>query len=153
MPSRLRSCDWPVATSSQVGDYPVVPPPGDYVIGFSVNRKEDGVETSSDGYVRRYWREAANFAEATPVGSATPATITGIDAVLTPGAEVFPPSELTPRGTVTGTPATVLPTTKKKPLQCKKGFRKATKCGHARCVKIKAKAKKHQRPRKKVSHR
>jgi hypothetical protein len=65
-------------------------PLGTYVIAFALDRVEDGY-AFPDGYVRRFWDEVQNFDEATPVGSATPGVISGIDAALIRGDEILPP--------------------------------------------------------------
>ncbi|HEX4307329.1 MAG TPA: carboxypeptidase-like regulatory domain-containing protein [Solirubrobacterales bacterium] len=81
------ACIWP----QQDGHYELAGlPPGEYVIAFALDRVEDGY-AFPDGYVRRFWDEVQNFGEATPVGSATPGVISGIDAALSRGEEILPP--------------------------------------------------------------
>ena len=87
-------CTWPQPD----GHYALAGlPVGDYVIAFALDRIEDGV-AFPDGYVRRFWDEVQNFGEATPVGSATPTVISGIDASLSRGEEILPPGvRVTPK--------------------------------------------------------
>jgi hypothetical protein len=156
----------------QHGEYALAGlPAGGYVLSFSEAEKEEGLELHPDGYVRQYWDHVPTYDEATWVIAGAGIVLEGYDASLTPGAEVWPGEEETPvttggSGELPGsglpslqTPLTlpttpVTPIAKPKPkVKCKKGFRKVTKKGRARCVKIKVKPKKHHHPRKKVSHR
>jgi len=134
-------------------------PPGNYVVAFALDLDKEGFGVA-DGFVRRYWHEVQNFSEATPVGSATPTVISGIDAAITRGDEIPPPS---PASVIQGTihPAPRSPPgetrakphrTKPKKLHCKKGFRRVTKSRHQRCVKIQRR-KGHHRPAGRSSHR
>jgi hypothetical protein len=134
-------------------------PLGTYVVAFAVDYyfPEEAVGPA-DGFVRRYWHEVQNFSEATPVGSNTPTVVSGIDAALTRGDEIFPPH---PPSVIQGTihPAPPSPPgefrvkPKPKRLHCKKGFRRVTKSRHQRCVKIHPKKARHHRGRRKASHR
>jgi hypothetical protein len=115
---------------------------GTYVVGFAVDQFEDGLDLP-DGYVRRYWNEAQNFSEATPLGSATPTLITGIDARLTRGAEILPPKPVVTPPAPVASPTTVLPTTSR--IKCaKRGFRRKVVKGHERCVEIHRKRRHHK---------
>lgn len=133
-------------------------PPGTYAVAFSLDWVEEGLDLHPDGFVRRYWQEVPSFGEATLLSGSPGTVFDGIDAVLTKGEEVFPncevpsacplpPSDETTSGggAITSTTAIpqVKPTTKPRP-RCKKGFRRATKNGRARCVKV---------PKKKHGHR
>lgn len=147
------------ATVESGGHYSIAGlPAGTYAVSFAVDRVEEGLDLHPDGYVRRYWQEVPSFGEATLLAGTAGAIYDEIDAVLTKGEEVFPncevqsacpppPSgETSSAGSVT-TPTTTLPQAKPPPQplvrrpRCKKGFRRAVKSGHARCVKI---PKKHK---------
>jgi hypothetical protein len=145
-------------------------PPGEYVVAFALDRVEDGYDFP-DGFVRRFWDEVQNFGEATPVGSATPGVISGIDAALTRGEEILPPGAQaweppfgappSPPGEVGGTSGsasaaaalgaaapTVRPSAAPRQVvagakACKKGFRRVAKSRGARCVKIHRKVRYH----------
>jgi hypothetical protein len=147
-------CTWPEAD----GHYALSGlPVGDYVIAFALDRIEDGVDFP-DGYVHRFWDEAQNFAEATPVGSLTPTVISGVDVALTRGEEILPPGVRLAGGfgaasDGAGEVASPLmitartPTAKSHVAKCKKGFHRVTKSGQSRCVKVRKKPRKH-RPKK-----
>jgi len=128
-------------------------PPGTYAVAFALDWVEEGFDLHPDGYVRRYWNEVPRFEEATLLSGSPGAVLDEIDAGLSKGEEVFPncevpsacPSSSSDETSSTGdglTPTTTLsqvnppirqPT--KRP-RCKKGFRRSTKNGHARCVKV-----------------
>jgi hypothetical protein len=146
------ACTWPEAD----GHYALAGlPVGDYVIAFALDRIEEGVDFP-DGYVRRFWDEAQNFGEATPVGSATPTVISGIDAAISRGEEILPPgvrlagtfgAPSSSPGEV-APPVTIAASTHAKPsprVRCKKGFHRVTKSGGSKCVKVEKKPKKHRR--------
>jgi hypothetical protein len=78
-------------------------------------------------------------------GSGKDATLTTLADTCQTKASLCPPPPPPPVTTPTSTPAPILtPTPTPKPLKCKKGFKKVTKHGKARCVKSKAhKHKKH----------
>ena len=139
------------ATVGSGGHYSIAGlPAGTYAVSFAVDWVEEGLDLHPDGYVRRYWQEVPSFDEATLLAGTAGAVFTEIDAMLTKGDEVFPNCEVqsacppppatgdpSPAGSV-GAPATTLPTIRppaRRP-QCKKGFRRAMKSGHMRCVKI-----------------
>ncbi len=172
------------ASVGPTGEYALAGlPAGGYVLSFSEGEKEEGLELHPDGYVRQYWDHVPTYDEATWIIAGAGVVLEGYDASLTPGAEVWPGESdgsgetevggsggsgvvsgggsnqvYAPPGGVPAVPVppSFKPTPKTEPLQCKKGFRKVTKGGHARCVKIKKKAKHHSRkhhPGKKASHR
>ncbi len=130
-------------------------PAGTYAVSFAVDGVEEGLDPNPDGYVRRYWKEVPNFGEATMLAGTKGAFFHEIDAVLTRGEEVFPNCEVKsacpPPSTSTASSitATALPqATPVTPwLRCKTGFRRVTKSGHPRCVKIGRKHKHRQRHR------
>lgn len=138
-------------------------PAGTFILSFSKDRKEEGVDVNPDGYVRQFWTGAAHFDEATPITAAAGTVLEGYDPYLVQGAEDWSEEEAAPVLPIASTlPAAPIvqpsATAKPKPLRCKKGFRKVTKGGHARCVKIKKKTKRHHarkthHPREKASHR
>jgi hypothetical protein len=128
-------------------------PAGNYAVAFALDWVEEGLDLHPDGYVRRYWQEVPNLDEATLLAGTAGVVFDEIDAVLAKGEEVFPNCEvpsacpqLSSGGDIATT--TTLPgatTPPRPPVQrprCKKGFRRATKNGHARCVKV---PKKHKR--------
>ena len=144
------------ATVESGGHYSIAGlPAGTYAVSFAVDWVEEGLDLHPDGYVRRYWQEVPNFGEATLLAGTAGAVFDEIDAALTEGEEVFPNCEVqsacppppgsgetfSSAGGATA-PATTLPQTRPttRPLlrrpRCKKGFRYATKSGHAQCVKI-----------------
>ncbi len=126
-------------------------PAGTYAVSFAVDGVEEGLDLNPDGYVRRYWNEVPTFGEATMLAGTAGAVFHDIDAMLTRGEEVFPNCEVrsacpppsSPTGS--GLAATTLPeaTPVTPRLRCKKGFRRVTKSGHARCVKT-ARRHKHR---------
>ncbi len=142
------------------GDYAIAGlPAGTYAVSFALDWVEEGLDLHPDGYVRRYWKEVPSFEEATLLAGTAGAIIDEIDAVLTKGEEVFPNCEVPsacpqlPSGESSSSGGNVTTTTTlpgaKTPTQplvqrprCKKGFHRAMKNGHARCVKA---PKKHKR--------
>ena len=154
------------------GDY-VLPglPGGAYVISFAEDELIDGQDLHPDDYVRQYWEGVPEFGEARLMLAGAGAVVEGVDAALIRGEEVWPDCELASacewtlvneeeekggpgNGDPTAsTPNQPLPATTpsrghvKPKLRCRKGFRKVTKSGHARCVKI-PKRKHHPRHRK-----
>ncbi len=149
------------ATVESGGDYSIAGlPAGTYAVSFAVDWVEEGLDLHPDGYVRRYWQEVPSFGEATLLAGTGGVVFDEIDAVLTKGEEVFPNCEVqsacppppsdeasSAGGAVTST--TTLPQTgptvqppARRP-KCKKGFRRATKSGHSRCVKIAKRHKQH----------
>jgi hypothetical protein len=134
-------------------------PPGTYAVAFALDWVEEGLDLHPDGYVRRYWNEVPGFDEATLL-SGSPGTVIGeVDAVLTKGEEVFPNCEVpsacpstsdetsSTAGGITSmtTPLRLGPTVQPpvRRRRCKKGFRRTTKNGHTRCVKIRRKGRHH----------
>ncbi len=129
-------------------------PAGDlYAVVFALDWVEEGLDLHPDGYVRRYWNEIPDFEDATLLFGSAGVVFDEVDAVLTKGEEVFPNCEvpsacpssssgetssggnvITPTTTLSPTKPPVQPPTRRKP--CKKGFRRSTKNGHTRCVKI-----------------
>jgi hypothetical protein len=76
------------------GDYALAGlPTGSYVLVFGADVKEGGVVTSADGYVRQYYRDKPNFWEAFVKIVEAPNVLTGIDATLVPGEEIWPGEE------------------------------------------------------------
>jgi hypothetical protein len=129
-----------------------------YVVAFALDYSYEGEPVIPDGYVRRYWHEVQNFSEAAPVGSPTSTVISGIDATISRGDEIPPPQlPWVVQGTIH--PAPQSPPgehrahPKPKKLHCKKGFRRATKSRHQRCVKIHKKKIHHHKGRRKTSPR
>lgn len=139
-------------------------PPGTYAVAFALDWVEEGLDLHPDGYVRRYWREAPSFGEATLLAGTAGAVFDEIDAHLTRGEEVFPHCEVpsacpslpaetppTPSAATTG----IAPTTALLPggpsgnpparrRHCRKGFRRARKNGRTRCVKVAKKRRRHR---------
>jgi hypothetical protein len=119
-------------------------PAGTYAVSFALDGVEEGLDLNPDGYVRRYWNEVPTFSEATLLAGTAGAVFHEIDAVLTRGEEVFPNCEVqsacpppSPSTDSSITPTTLpqaMPVTPQ--LRCKRGFRRVTKSGHARCVRI-----------------
>lgn len=87
-------------------------------------------QVAPGSYITQYYSGKSTLAEANPVAVTAPATTAGIDAALArrPAAKV--PTILIPPVV---TPAPVAPPTRK-PIACKKGFKKKTVKGKARCV-------------------
>lgn len=144
------------ATAEPGGHYSIAGlPAGTYAVAFALDWVEEGLDLHPDGYLRRYWREVPNFEQATPLAGAGGAVFHEINAVLIQGEEVFPHCEVQtacpsppsssddPSQGSAVTPAAILqrPPRVARP-QCKKGFRRVFRNGHARCVKV---AKKHRR--------
>jgi molybdopterin-binding protein len=126
------------ASSELDGSYSIAGlPPGEYVVGFAIDHKEEGMVLHPDGYVRQYFDLKPTFAAADPVGGA-PGVYPEVDATLSKGEEVFP-SEPSPPAAVVGplAPPLAAPPAHKKPLRCKKGFHKKKVKGKPRCVKNK----------------
>ncbi len=139
-------------------------PAGTYAVSFAVDWIDDGFDLHPDGYVRRYWNEVPAFGESTLLFGTAGAVLEEIDAVLTPGDEVFPNCEVLsacpqpPSGEslspgIVGPPTTtttVLPPVTRQVVprpgpRCKKGYRRVNKNGHRRCVKTPRKQR-HPRP-------
>jgi Carboxypeptidase regulatory-like domain len=138
--------------SAEAGGQYSIPglPPGTYAVAFALDWVEEGLDLHPDGYVRRYWNEVPDFNEATLLSGSSGAIRDEIDAVLTKGDEVFPNCEVpsacpslpstneTSSGGDAGVSTTTPPQAKpsaRRP-RCKKGFRRTTKNGHTRCVKV-----------------
>jgi hypothetical protein len=161
-------CAYVPATEAAIGCTPVNPstggysilglPRGEYVVGFSVDTIEEGLDLHPDGYLRRYWDEVPTFVEATHLGAGDPpgTVITGIDARLIRGEEGHGPCGITSPcpGSGESPPAAVQTPLKSTaaphPLRCKRGFRKVIKGGQARCVKV---HKKHHHRNRQVHYR
>jgi hypothetical protein len=138
------------------GDYSISGlPAGTYAVAFALDWVEEGLDLHPDGYVRRYWQEVPSFDEATLLAGTAGAVFDEIDAALTKGEEVFPDCEVQsacppPPDNGTIIPTTTLPRTNppvSAPLRlprCKKGFHRAMKCDHGRCVKN-PKRRKHRK--------
>ena len=131
---------------------PGLPPGKPFGVVFAKDGVEEGLDLWNDGYVRQYWDHVPTWQEAAIVSATGGATFSGVDAALTRGAEVFPHCEVSsacpppPDGPGTlgvpfqeGVPRVRTPL----PVHCKKGFRKVTRAGHARCVKLRK--KRHKR--------
>jgi hypothetical protein len=138
------------------GDYSILGlPGGEYVVGFSVDTIEEGLDLHPDGYLRRYWDEVPDFAEATRLGVGDPpgSVITGIDARLIRGEEghglcgITSPCQGSGESPAAAVQAPLKSAAAPSPLRCKKGFRKVVRGGRARCVKIHKKRKDHHRNR------
>lgn len=125
-------------------------PPGElFGISFAVDTVEDGYDTAPDGYVRQYWQGVPAWNEATMMFGSGGVTRSGIDAVLSRGAEVFPHCEVRsacppppdgggelPLPSVTQ-PHGTLPLFRRPGIRCKKGFRRVKRGTQRRCVKKK----------------
>lgn len=73
------------------GEYAIAGlPSGGYEIGFGEDTKEDGVDLHPDGYVRQYWHDKPTFGEGLLEIVEAPNVVTGIDATLVRGEEVWP---------------------------------------------------------------
>jgi hypothetical protein len=146
------------ATVESGGHYSIAGlPPGTYAVSFAVDWVEEGLDLHPDGYVRRYWHEVPSFGEATLLAGSGGVVFDEIDAVLSKGEEVFPNCEVQsacppPSSGETSSAGSAAPTTtlsqptvepQSRRPQCKKGFRRVTRSGHSRCVKI-AKRHKHR---------
>jgi hypothetical protein len=149
------------ATVESGGHYSIAGlPAGTYAVSFAVDWVAEGLDLHPDGYVRRYWQEVPSFDEATLLAGTAGVVFDEIDAILAKGEEVFPNCEVQsaclppPSGETSSagsaiTSTTTLPQAKPTPRpparrpRCKKGFRRAMKSGHARCVKI-SKRHKHR---------
>lgn len=140
------SCSW----SREDGTFSLAGLPlGSYVVGFAVDHVFEGIVLHPDGYVRRYFDDVPTFAAATAVGGPGPGVVTGIDAELVAGPEVFPdeppvsedPGPVLPPVTTPTLPVTIKP--QPRPRPCKKGFHKKKVKGKIRCVR-----NKHRRPRR-----
>lgn len=131
-------------------------PGGEYVVGFSVDTIEEGLDLHPDGYLRRYWNEVPGFAEATHLGAGEPpgTVIPGIDAKLSRGEEgsglcgITSPCTSSGAGTTATQSSPLQSTTTPTGLHCRKGFHRVTKDGQARCAKVHKKHKKHKRYRR-----
>jgi hypothetical protein len=73
------------------GEYAIAGlPSGGYEIGFGEDTKEGGVDLHPDGYVRQYWHDKPTFGEGLLEIVEAPNVVTGIDATLVRGEEVWP---------------------------------------------------------------
>ncbi len=111
-------------------------PPGSYVVGFSIDHKEDGLVLHPDEYVRQYYNGKPTFAEASPVGGAV-GVYPGVDAQLVKGPEVFPeiPPPSSPQQAIVTFAQQRAP--KPRPRRCRKGFVKKRVHGATRCLRAK----------------
>jgi hypothetical protein len=128
-----------------------------YAVAFALDWVEEGLDLHPDGYVRRYWKEAPSFEEAMLLASTGGMIFNEIDAVLTRGEEVFPncevpsacPSSFSGENAFVGGGVTSTTLSRAKPPvrrpQCKKGFRRAKKNGHTRCIKVPKKRREHRK--------
>lgn len=137
------------AFSKPDGTYSIAGLPlGTYVVIFAEDDVEDGVVLHSDGYVRQYYDDKPTFAAADRIGGPTPGVLSGIDAALVQGPEVFPapPGEEPPL--VGPPPPSPQPGTPIQPRRrCKKGFHKKKVKGRYRCVRKKRHRHKHRHRR------
>jgi hypothetical protein len=148
------------ATVESGGHYSIAGlPAGTYAVSFALDWVEEGLDLHPDGYVRRYWQEVPSFGEATLLAGTAGVVFDEIDAVLAKGEEAFPncevqsacpppPSDETSSAgsAITSTTLSQAKSTPRRPVRrprCKKGFRRAMKSGHERCVKI-SKGHKHR---------
>jgi hypothetical protein len=84
----------PVSTG---GEYALAGlPTGAYVLVFGADMKEGDAVVSSDGYVRQYYDDKSNFEEALVFLIEAGRVVTGKDATLVRGAEVWPEEEEAP---------------------------------------------------------
>jgi hypothetical protein len=151
-------CGFPALDGSYA--IPGLPPGRSYAIAFALDLIEEGVDIHPDGYVRQYWHGVPSFDEAIPIAGSGGSVFEGIDAVLSPGAEVFPHCEVTnlcppasqaPVGNSTveviqsPLPALALPSPP--PIVCRKGFRHVFERGRSRCVRV-VKPRRHRHHRR-----
>ncbi len=121
--------------------------PGTYNVGFS----EEPASIFDDGYDTQFYDGKATIEEATPVVLSGGQARTGVDAHLHATGTAPPPSGGGGGGGGGGSQAPVTPKplalanspAPAKKLACKKGFKKKTVKGKARCVKKKKAKKKH----------
>ena len=103
--------------------------PGTVKIVFSAEATEFPDQRAvADAYPTQWWNGASTFATATPIQTAPPAIISGIDASLGP-----PASPVVPAPVVPVTPVSKA-IKKPKPLKCRKGAVKRKLHGKVRCV-------------------
>src|SRR6185312_4953215 len=118
--------------------------PGSFKVVFSAAAADfPDANPIADAFSTQWWSGQSTYAMAAPIVVAPPATISGVDASLTPTPIVTTPTTPT---TATTTPATSAPapaavavsaakTTRK--LKCKSGYAKRKVKGKLRCVKLK----------------
>jgi hypothetical protein len=146
---------------------PGIPPNELFTLSFAIDR------TVSDGYVGQWWNGVAHFEEATAIFAGPGKVLPGKNAFLIRGEDPLPATELPGEEHSTGTstdpgtngivnftnPVAPVPWPVTVPwapphrvlVFCKKGFRKVTKSGHQRCVKIKRQHRPHKNHHKKAA--
>ncbi len=73
------------------GEYAIAGlPTGAYVVSFGEDTKEEGEDLHPDGYVRQYYDDSSTFEKATVEIVEAPNVLTGIDATLVRGEEIWP---------------------------------------------------------------
>ena len=144
---------------------PGLPPGQLFGVAFAVDGVEEGLDLWNDGYVRQYWHGVPAWNEATMMFGGSGVTLTGVDAVLSRGAEVFPHCEVAsacpppsdsgespppaPVFPPIGTPPPIGPAPLPRPaVRCKKGFQKVKRGAQTRCVKKHHKRHHHKPPRR-----
>jgi hypothetical protein len=101
-------------------------------------------ETAPGTYITQYFNDKPSFATADLVPVTVPATTFSIDAALAkrPAAKV-PTISVPPVVAPAPAPA---PVAKPKPLICRKGFKKKTIAGKAKCLKVHHRHRRHSQP-------
>lgn len=102
-------------------------PSGSYKVEFSPS------STSAGNYITQYYDGKSSLAAADSIPVTAPATTSGIDAKLMEPPSVEPVGIEVPK--LSEVPPIVPPP--KKPLKCRKGFKKWRVHGRARCIKVK----------------
>jgi hypothetical protein len=79
------------------GEYAIAGLPSNgYVLSFGEDTKEDGVDLDPDGYVRQYYDDKPTFEEGLLEIVEAGRVLTGLDATLVRGAEIWPEEEAPP---------------------------------------------------------
>ena len=141
---------------------PGLPPGRSVGVTFGVDYIAEGFDLGMDGYVRRYWDEVPTWGEAVFISGSGSSNLSGIDAALTQGEEVFPRCEVKTACATPAPPTTVMsppsipvapvtsepnpfraeyptsPTPARLPaVHCKAGFRRVVGSPRAKaCVKV-----------------
>lgn len=130
-PGEHEECDW----SDAAGNYALRGLPGaTYFVAFEPENYPSGM------FAQQWWQGVSFPAEATPIAIAPPETRAGIDGQVE--APYWSPPNTNEQ--LLAPPLALLPTEKKPPRKCKKGFRRKLVKGKRRCVR----KRRHQRHRR-----
>jgi Carboxypeptidase regulatory-like domain len=137
---------WACGRSNATGSYRFNRlPPLSYKVGLSSDYGlfPNGADPEDDGYLEQFWNNKPSRTSADVLALATGAQVSGVDAHLISSAPVSPALQA---------PVLRPPIHHRKPLRCKRGFRKKRLKGKVRCVKV-HKRRHHRHGRHRGAHK